>query len=192
MVCETNEDVRNTLYETYEPTIKYIVKKYSHRASQLGLENSDLYQEALVGFTDALNSYDETKEASLKTFVSLCMERRLQKILEKANRLKNKINQETLSLDYEYKETGLPLKEIIGDSKVDPLIQFSEQEKIDTIEIKIKQLLSENEYLVFEYMKKGLSYQEIAKLLDKSPKQIDNTMQRLKNKIKLVIKEEEE
>ena len=28
MICESNEEVRNSLYEKYEPTVKYLVKKY--------------------------------------------------------------------------------------------------------------------------------------------------------------------
>lgn len=191
MACESNEDVRNILYETYEPTIRFIVKKYSVSANKLGLEAPDLYQEALIGFTDALNSYDETKAASLKTFMTICIERRLQKVLEKANRLKNKINHDILSLDYEYENAGLPLIEIIADETSDPLVKFSEKEQLDLMEAKIKQILSENEYVVYNYMKKGLGYQEIAKKLDKSPKQIDNTMQRLKSKVKLILKGEE-
>lgn len=190
MICETNEDIRNSLYEQYSPMIGFLVKKYISRANQLGLETNDLYQEALVGFTDALNNYDEQKDASLRTFVSLCIERRLQKVLEKANRLKNKINQEMLSLDYEYQQ-GISLLETISDTTSDPLEKFSEQEQIDTIEEKIKQVLSTNEYIVYEDMKKGLNYLEIAKKLDKSPKQIDNTIQRLKTKVKLILKGEE-
>jgi len=40
-------------------------------------------------------------------------------------------------------------------------------------------------------MIKGLNYHEIAKLLDKNPKQIDNTMQRVRMKLKDLLKGEE-
>ena len=36
-------------------------------------------------------------------------------------------------------------------------------------------------------MIKGLKYNEIAVLLDKEPKQIDNAMQRIKNKVKKIV-----
>ncbi len=190
MVCETNEDVQNKIYEICEPQIKYYIKKYLPSAIIVGVEPKDLEQEALLAFSDALNCYDEKKQASLKTFVSLCIERRLRKVIDKAQNQKNKINREVLSLDYDYKNTGLPLIEIIGDINSDPLIKFSEDEQLEQLETKIKLLLSKNETIVFEYLKKGMNYQEIAKILDKTPKQIDNTIQRIKQKVKMIIEGE--
>ena len=52
---------------------------------------------------------------------------------------------------------------------------------------RIKKALSNREYEVYEYMIKGLKYNEIAMILGKEPKQIDNAMQRIKNKIKKII-----
>ena len=40
-------------------------------------------------------------------------------------------------------------------------------------------------------MIKELNYKEIAKILDKNPKQIDNTMQRVRLKLKELLKERE-
>lgn len=189
MICESNEEVRNSLYEKYEPTVKYLVKKYELAALKYGLDKNDLLQEANVGFTDAINHYDSGKEASLKTFISLCIERRLIKTIEKNKTLKNKIIQESLSLDYDYNKDGLPLMEILGDDSLDPSKTYSDQEHIDNILENIKNVLSPFENDVFLYMVNGLKYQEIAILLDKSPKQIDNTMQRIRQKVRTILKE---
>ena len=100
MISESNEDVLNSLYEKYVPLIQYIVKKYSKKALQLGLEKKDLVQEANLAFTDAINSYNPDKDASLKTFVSLCIERRLINVLNKYAAKKNQIEHEALSLEF--------------------------------------------------------------------------------------------
>ena len=55
----------------------------------------------------------------------------------------------------------------------------------------IKEKLSNQEYEVFSYMLDGLDYLEISKKLNKSPKQVDNTIQRIKTKIKTTFKEGE-
>ncbi len=191
MVCETNEEVRNSLYEKYAILIKSIVKKYKSKALKIGLDLNDLIQEANLGFTDAINKYDATKEASLKTFISLCIERRLIKVIERQSTEKNKIVQESLSLDYEYLDQGLPLKEIIGDDRLDPSKTFTAEENCKQINKKVEKYLSKLEYSVYTYMIKGLNYHEIAKLLDKNPKQIDNTMQRVRMKLKDLLKGEE-
>lgn len=194
MICESNEDVGNTLYKKYEPMIEYIVRKYIKTATKLGLDYNDLMQEANVAFTDAINNYNQEKEASLKTFISLCVERKLINVIEKNKTQKSKILLESLSLDYDYNNEGLPLKEVIGDISSDPLIKYSEKESINTLKEMIKDNLSELEIEVFSYMINGLNYIEIARILDKSPKQIDNTMQRVRGKVKVLlnlIKEDE-
>jgi len=188
MLCETNEDIRNTLFEKYEPTIKYLVKKYTNNALKLGLDYNDLFQEANVAFTDALNNFNPDRETSLKTFISLCVERRLINVVERAKSQKNKIIQESLSLDYDYNQEGLPLKEILGDEKMDPYMKYSEQENTEQLMASIQEQLSDQEMNVFSYMINGLNYQEIAEILDKSPKQIDNTMQRVRAKVRTLLK----
>ena len=50
--------------------------------------------------------------------------------------------------------------------------------------------LSEFEYTVFNYMVNSFSYNEIARMMDKSPKQIDNAIKRIKLKMKELIEKE--
>ena len=178
MVCET--------YELCLPQISYLVRKYLPRALCAGVELSDLRQEALVAFVDALNCYDENKDASLKTFINLCIERRLQKVIVKANSMKNRINNDVLSLDYTY--NGVSLGDALVSDDMDLLERFSKEEQDIILEEKIRSMLSMMEVQVFNYFMNGLSYKEIAKVLDKSPKQIDNTIQRIKQKIRGILK----
>ena len=191
MVCESNEDIQNKLYEYCEPQIKYMIKKYINTAIKCGIDPKDFEQEALLAYTNALKNYDEKKDAGLKTFVSLCVERRLIKVINSTKTYKNMANKENLSLEYEYFNSGVYLKDILADNDSDPLIKFSEEEYLEQIKIKIKYVLSSFEYQVYEYLIDGLSYVEIAKILDKNPKQIDNTIQRIKKKIKIIVKEDE-
>ncbi len=191
MVCETNEEVQKKLYDYCEPQIKYMVKKYLNAAINYGIDPKDFEQEALLAYSNAIKTYDEKKDAGLKTFVSLCVERRLIKVIKSAKNYKNKINKENLSLEYEYNNSGVLLKDLLADVDADPLIKFSEEEYLNQIKIKIKYVLSSFEYQVYEYLIEGINYIEIAKILDKNPKQIDNTIQRIKKKIKVIVKEDE-
>ena len=90
MICESDEEAKDILLKKYSYIINVVIKKYIMASLKLGIEYNDLYQEALVGFTDALISYDDNKEASLKTFITLCVERRLQRIILKAKAKKMK------------------------------------------------------------------------------------------------------
>ena len=181
MVCESNEDAKEYLYNKYKYVIDVIVKKYIYTAKKLGIEYNDLYQEGLVGFADALNHYDESKNVMFSTFLSLCIDRKLQNAILKAGRLKNKIILESLSLDHVYEEYQIPLSEMISDKNSDPLLGISVQEEIKELKEQIQSVLSQSEYEVYQYMEKGVS-----------PKQIDNTIQRIKHKIKLIVKKVED
>lgn len=189
MISEASEDAKDILFEKYRYIIDIEVKKYLNMANMLGYDYNDLYQDGLVGFADALNSYREDRESALPSFITLCVNRRLQVAIIKAGRIKNKVIVDSLSLEHSYNSLPVPLKDIISDnSKNDPLENILKEEDYTELVNKIKDVLSESEYKVYELMVSGLKYNEIALVLDKNPKQIDNTMQRIKNKVKKIIK----
>lgn len=190
LICESSEEAKDILYQKYKYIIDVIIKKYFYTAKKLGVEYNDLYQEGLVGFADSLNRFDESKNVQMSTFISLCVERRLQNAILKAGRLKNKMLLESISLDHAYGDYQTPLVEMIQDHKnKDPLQKISSQEDFNELLDSIKKILSSMEYEVYEFMVQGLSYQDIALILNKTPKQVDNTMQRIKNKIREMLRE---
>ena len=64
----------------------------------------------------------------------------------------------------------------------------SNNEKINLI----KEKLTDLENQVFDLLLSSFTYKEIANMLDKEPKQIDNAIQRIKVKVKEVIKKYDE
>jgi RNA polymerase sporulation-specific sigma factor len=190
LVSEQDENAKNIVFEKYKYIIDVILKKYERIIKKLSIDYKEIYSEALYGFSDALNSFDEKKEASLPTFITLCIERRLNKYFRFYNSKKQQIRLETFSLDYVYDGNGddYTLSDVISDNhEYDPLTNISRQEAYNELCLKIKNVLSEFEYQVFLDMAYGLNYNEIALILQKEPKQIDNTMQRIKNKIKNIV-----
>lgn len=186
--CENDEDAKDLLFDKYKYIIDIVIKKYSFAALKYGFEYRDVYQEALVGFSDALQSYIEGKNTSLATFITLCVERRLQNILRNAKSTKNLILRDSLSLDQVYEDCDSPLKELISDQNLhDPLFNITREEEYQALVNEIEKSLSIGEYEVFKLMLNGYDYHDIASILDKSNKQIDNTMQRLKGKIKEIV-----
>ena len=74
----------------------------------------------------------------------------------------------------------------------DPEEMFFYKEYMATIEQKLKENLSSLEARVMYLQLKGMDYQTIAKLLDKSPKTVDNALQRIKAKTWKIVKEEKQ
>ena len=188
LMRESSEEAKDILFEKYKYIIDIEIKKYSNMANLLGYDYNDLYQDALVGFSEALNDYRDDKAAALSSFITLCVDRKLQVSIIKAGRLKNKLIAESLSLDYKYDQYTSPLREMISDNSLnDPLENIVKEEKLSDLTKKIEAILSEGEYEVYALMISGLKYGEIALLLNKNPKQIDNTIQRVKSKIRKII-----
>jgi len=193
MLHESSDEAKDILFQKYKYIIDIEMKKYTKMAKTLGYDYNDLYQDALVGFSDALNSYREDKDCSLASFITLCVDRKLQVSIKKAGRLKNKLLNDSLSLEYNYGSYASPLSELLSDnSENDPLENIVKEEKKDELVKEIKKSLSDSEYEVYLLMVNGLKYDEIALLLGKDLKQVDNAMQRIKGKIKKIMQKERE
>lgn len=189
LVHENSEEAKSVLFDRYKDKIDYLIRKYTVVAKTLGIDIKDLNQEALVGFTDAILNFIPGKEASLATYICVCVERKIKKACIKASTSKHQAMKDTLSLDYTYDDINMPLKELIEDVDSDPLIKITEQERYEELLEKIRSSLTDNELPVFELMILGLGYKDIAEVLDKESKQIDNAIQRIKGKIKKILEE---
>ena len=188
LVRESSDEAKDIIFEKYKYIIDIELKKYTAAAKKLNIEYNDLYQEALVGFTDAIYSYRNDKDTKLSSFITLCVDRRLNVFIIKAGRHKNVLMNNTVSLDDNYKDYSISLKEILSDNQEnDPLENIVKDEKYNELIDLINASLTTSEYQVYALMVSGLKYIEIAEVLDKSPKQIDNAMQRIRKKIKKIL-----
>ncbi len=188
LVQEKDEYAKDLLFKKYSYIIDIVLKKYDKAIKMCNIDRKEIYSEALYGFSDSLISYDSNKEASLPTFITLCVDRRINKYVKSAMGPKNQFALNTYSLDYVYDEYGFSLVDILSDNnKNNPLDNMESDESMRELYNNIKGILSDQEKNVFEYMLQGFNYVDIAHILDKEPKQIDNTMQRIKNKVKKLL-----
>lgn len=188
LALENDEEAKNKLYDKYKYIIDILMKKYNHVFVNLGIDKREIEQEALYAFSDALNSFDEEKKVKLSTFITVCVDRRIKKLLKRYNGEKAKLLNSFYSLDYDYEE-GITLKDLISDSKNDPLYNLTLKEDYDELIAKIERSLSSSELEIFNYLKNGFDRSTIILLTAKSEKQVDNAIQRLKNKIRDIIKD---
>lgn len=187
MVSENSEEASDLLYEKYSYIVDIIYNKYKRSAYILSVDLNELKQEAMVGFSDAIFNYVDDRNASLATFITLCVERRVQKYLKKADTNKNKMFREAYSLEHTYDEDSLPLIDMIGDPSADPSIKVEDNENVKNLKEHIYGILSPFEKEVYELLINDFTYVDIASILDRTPKQIDNTIQRIRTKIKDII-----
>jgi len=185
LVCENSEEARDELYDKYHYIVDIILKKYRGRAYYLDVDPEELQQEALLGFSDALYNYDASKDSSLPTFITICVERRLCNYLRKADTVKTKLMREAVSFDMELgDESKYTLFDTVGNDKENPSNRIEEKEAVKELREKIVDLLSPTEFEIYQLLVNGYSIEDAAEILGKSTKQVYNTLYRLRQKIR--------
>ena len=176
------EEAHDILYEKYKYIIDVLISKYRRVFYALNIDIDEVKQEANLAFSYAIYNYNDNKEASLSTFINLCVDRKIRAVIKKYETNKNRAFSDSVSFDSTVSD--ISLENIIGDDKYEPLRNLENIDTIKYIEESVKSILSKVELDVYNLMKDGINYKEIADILGKTPKQIDNTIQRIRIKLK--------
>ncbi|NLA32790.1 MAG: hypothetical protein GX864_02485 [Mollicutes bacterium] len=57
LIRENNVEAKDIIFEKYKYIIDILINKYKRSAYVLKIDQNDLYQEAMLGFADAINTY---------------------------------------------------------------------------------------------------------------------------------------
>lgn len=183
-INENDEQASDILFKKYEPLIVSIASRYSNYCGSLGLDINDLIQEGRIALNKAINKYEENKDNTFFTFARICIERRIKSAIVMAKRQKHRVLNESVSIDSLITDTNISFEKLIGNYDNEPeklLIDF--ELKGEILEF-AKKNFSDIEYQVFELYKDGFDYKEIALIIDKDIKTVNNALQRIKFKLK--------
>lgn len=183
-----NQEIMDYLMVKY----KSMVRKKARAMYLLGGEDEDLIQEGMIGLIKAVRDFDVTQKTSFSSFAELCVSRQMYSAIEASNRKKHLPLNSYVSLYEDSEEVGegrsLPLIDTIESSKEnDPEVLYFGKEYTEAFAEQLKELLSplENHVLYLHLM--GTDYRTIAELLGKSPKSVDNALQRIKTKAQKIL-----
>ena len=149
LAVEQNEDAINLIYKKYEPLIKKIASKYYSFAKNYGVELNDLIQEGMIGLSKAIDQYRDNKEASFYTFALTCIDRRIQDLVNSSTRLKHKILNDSLPLEFESDGVVKTLESYTIDNEINPENILFKYEDEKNFLNKAKQVLTDFECQVF-------------------------------------------
>ena len=186
MAKEKNEEAIEMLYDKYKPLLEKKAREYYSLSKNKGVEFSDYLQEAMIGFEEAIISFDNYSNTLFYTFVNLCVDRQLKTAFVKLNRGKHKILNEAISLDYMYKDE-VSISDFLKEDKSNPedlLIEIDDESELYN---KILKILTKNEKEVLELKLKGYDYPEIAKIINKDLKAVINFSYRIRLKVKEML-----
>ena len=167
----TDEELLCRLRDGESAIMDYIMEKYKHLVKNkartmfiLGADTEDLIQEGMIGLFKAIRDFDPDKGVPFSSFAKLCVERQLYTAIEAATRQKT-------------------------DSLMDGGIEEAvvERASYQQTYAKVRRQLSPMEKEVLALYLEGKDYTEIARILGKSDKSIDNALQRIKSKIRKIM-----
>lgn len=190
----TDEELVDRLHQGENEIMDYILEKYKPLVRKqtnalflIGGENEDLIQEGMIGLFKAIRDYDDTKEATFFYFAQLCIKRQLASALEASNRKKHIPLNNYVSFSSDENDNGTALEATISQGVESPEQMVLEQEKVIEFKEQIRAKLSKMEKEVLNFYLEGYNYTQIAKIMEKTPKSIDNALQRIRQKIRGVL-----
>ena len=182
MAREGSETAEEILIEKYKGLVRAKAKAYFIA----GAEAEDVVQEGMIGLMKSVRSFDEGREASFKTYAGTCINNQILKAIRKAEREKNQPLNDAISLDNHLgeKDENLTIGDILKASMFDePEEKVIYEDTLLRLKGLSRNIFSPLEAQVLRAKIAGKNYQEIAEELGKSPKTIDNALQRIRKKI---------
>ncbi len=171
----------DVLFERY----KNLVRKKAKAMFLAGGDSDDLIQEGMIGLYKAVRDYDDSKEATFATFASLCINRQMISAVTAYNRKKNTPLNSYLSFDLPANaddENEMRLVDVLKVDDSDPESMYIDREYTLLLKEHLMKSLSPFEKQVIELYLEGNDYREIANILGRPPKAIDNALQRIRTK----------
>lgn len=178
-----DEKIMDYILDKYKP----LVRKKANAMYLIGGDTDDLIQEGMIGLFKAIRDYKKEKESSFYHFAELCISRQIYTVVEASNRKKHAPLNSYVSLYSGTNEDGVVLADSLTTGAMEnPEQMIIDQENFLLFMERLKDSLSKMERRVLDLYLSGLNYQQIAEEMGKSPKAIDNALQRIKGKARSV------
>ena len=130
----------------------------------------------------AIREYDGAKAASFRPFAEVCIRNRLISALRAASRDKHSPLNQSVPLDTPFFDGNSYPFGALRASSADPEELIIDRDRVAEALESTRKQLSEFEAKILGLYLDGLSCQEIAKAVGKSPKSVDNAVQRVRRK----------
>lgn len=155
----------------------------------VGADRDDIIQEGMIGLFKAVRDFSSERGVSFKTFADVCVTRQIITAVKNASRQKHAPLNFYVSLNKSVsdEDEDSTLSDILGQAKdSNPEEILIKKENANILGSEMGRLLSQFELLVLTLYLQGNSYQDIGKMIGKTPKSVDNALQRIKKKFEKI------
>lgn len=171
---------------------KYFVYVRSKSLSYyiVGADRDDIIQEGMIGLFKAVRDFSSERGVSFKTFADVCVTRQIITAVKNASRQKHAPLNFYVSLNKPMSdddEDSSTISDILRQEQhMSPEEILIKKEDADILGSEMNRLLSKFELEVLSLYLRGNSYSDIAKLIGREPKSVDNALQRIKKKFEKI------
>jgi RNA polymerase sigma-H factor len=153
-----------------------------------GGDSEDLVQEGLIGLYKAVRDFRADKETSFRSFAELCVTRQIITAIKTATRYKHAPLNTYVSFSHTPAGQDSDGECTLGDALPgpgvnDPSVCVISTEELQSLVFTLGTGLSPLEAEALRLYLEGSSYEEMAEILGRDTKTIDNALQRVKRKI---------
>ena len=195
----TDEEIVLVCREGDSVAVEYLLNKYKNFVRSkarsyflIGADHEDIVQEGMIGLYKAIRDFRPEKLSSFRAFAELCITRQIITAIKTATRQKHIPLNSYVSLNkplYD-DESDRTLMDVCAEGhSANPEELLISQEDLRGIHQKIDEVLSGLEQEVLAAYLDGKSYQEIADMLGRHVKSIDNALQRVKRKLEKYLED---
>ncbi|MGH2818231.1 MAG: RNA polymerase sporulation sigma factor SigH [Actinomycetota bacterium] len=194
LLIETDEVLVERARSGDDRAIETLLQRYRHYARAkartyflAGADKEDIVQEGMIGLFKGIRDFRSDKKAAFRAFAELCISRQIITAIKTASRHKHFPLNSYVSLNKPI-HAGDGQERSIGETLMqrgvsDPAELVISAEEVAHIRESMGLLLSDLETEVLQLYMDGKSYQEIADMLGRHVKSIDNALQRIKRKL---------
>ena len=171
-----SRDAEEVLIKRYNRVVRQLARPYY----LAGGDSDDLIQEGMIGLMCGVREYDGQRAASFRTFAEICIRNRLYSAVRAAARDKHTPLNQSVPLEIPFFDGQSPMfGAMAGENPEDLIIG---RERVQDALSDVRKQLSDFEAKILGYYLDGLTIREMAKAVLRSPKSVDNAVQRIRRK----------
>ena len=173
-----DRDAEEILVKRYNRLVRTLARPYY----LAGGDSDDLIQEGMIGLSYGVREFDGKKPASFHTFAEVCIRNRLYSAVRAAARDKHSPLNQSVPLEIPFFDSHTVFCTAPLLSQTNPEDLIIGQERFRDRLSDVRKQLSEFEAKILGYYLDGLTVREMAEAVSRSPKSVDNAVQRIRRK----------
>lgn len=182
-LAKDNADAANHLVARYR---NYVYKCASSFFVN-GAEYEDIVQEGMIGLYNAIRNFDPSVTTTFASFAAVCIRRQILSAVKASTRKKHIPLNSYISLSDTDSENN-----VLAKPDNEPLSFVLDKEYFNKVSVKISERLSKLELRVLYCYLDGLTYSQIAKIIGRNEKSVDNAISRIKKKLLFLLCKDDE